>query len=143
MKKMKVLIFILLIGGFVLMPTDVMAANALKDMNFCSKTAAVWQFVGYGIYALKIIVPLIIIILGIVDFAKATASSDENKIKVATATLIQRVIMGVFIFFVPSLVSIFIGLISEAADVKEKIVGCETCLLDPTGNECKNMKGNK
>ncbi len=43
------------------------------ENDFCLRTSAIWQFVGYGLFALKILVPLIIIIFGIVDFAKAIA----------------------------------------------------------------------
>lgn len=45
--------------------------------NFCLKTSGMWQLAGYVLFAIKIIVPLIIIVLGIIDFAKASLSSDD------------------------------------------------------------------
>ena len=45
---------------------------------FCVTTSSIWQFAGYILFAIKIAVPLIIIILGILDFFKAmTAAKDD------------------------------------------------------------------
>ena len=43
-------------------------------MEFCYKTATVWQMVGKLIFILKILVPIIIIVLGTIDFSKAVIS---------------------------------------------------------------------
>lgn len=110
------------------------------ENNFCLKTSAIWQFVGYGLYGLKLIIPIIIIVLAIVDFVKAMAGNDDKVVTKATTVFAQRLLMGICIFFVPTGVSILLGLISEAADVKEQIEGCETCLLRPTSDDCDSIK---
>lgn len=116
------------------------SASTLNKYSFCTKTSEIWQFVGYGLFALKIVVPLIIIVLGAVDFAKATISSDDKAVYTAAKTLVQRVIMGICIFFVPTIIHLVVNMVSEASGVLDAIEGCETCLLDPTSSECTRIK---
>ena len=58
----------------------------------------------------KIIVPIIVIGLGIVDMAKAVIASKEDEMKKAQKTFIKRVIIGVAFFFVPVFIDIIMGL---------------------------------
>ncbi len=108
----------------------------LED-NFCMKTSAIWQIAGYVLYALKIFIPAIIIILGVIDFSKASIMNDDKALTKAAFTIIQRAIFGVVIFFIPTVVSLIIELISEAAGVMDRIEGCETCLLRSTSDDCE------
>lgn len=108
--------------------------------NFCLKTSAIWQFVGYGLYALKILVPLIIIILGVIDFSKATLSSDDKAISKAATTLIQRLILGIAIFLIPTIVNLVLNLVKESVEVVGNTGACYTCLLDPNSSECDSYK---
>ena len=94
--KLKVISFILLVILF--LPLNVSAA----ELNFCGRTAPIWQFVGYFLVALKIVIPLIIIVLGVIDFATAVVSSDDKAISSATKGLFKRLIVGVVIFFIPT-----------------------------------------
>lgn len=54
----------------------------------------------------KIIVPILVIVLGTLDLAKAVISGKEDGMKKAQATFIKRVLLGVVIFFVPTIVDI-------------------------------------
>ena len=47
-----------------------------KNMGFCYKTATVWQMIGKFLFILKILVPIVIIVLGTIDFGKAVLSND-------------------------------------------------------------------
>jgi len=53
-------------------------------MEFCYKTATVWQMVGKLIFILKILVPIIIIVLGTIDFGKAVISNDDKAVSKAS-----------------------------------------------------------
>lgn len=61
----------------------------------------------------RIIVPIIVIVLGIVDLAKAVIASKEDEMKKAQTTFIKRVIIGVAFFLVP----VFIDIIMWLADI--------------------------
>lgn len=112
-------------------------ATATDTLKFCERTAPIWQFVGYGIVAIKIVIPLIIIILGIIDFAKAAVSSDEKATAKAAVALAKRFLIGVVIFFVPLLVDVVFSLLKDfTGNALNNITACETCLLDANSSTC-------
>jgi len=59
---------------------------------------------------IKILVPIILIILGIVDFTQATFGSKEDDMKKATSKFIKRVVIAVVIFFIPSFLNILLSI---------------------------------
>lgn len=58
----------------------------------------------------KIIVPIIVIGLGILDLAKAVIASKEDEMKKAQKTFITRIMIGITIFFVPTIMNIIMYL---------------------------------
>ena len=108
----------------------------LIGADFCGDTANIWQLVGMIVYILKIVIPLILIILGMLDLGKAVVSSDEKAINKAVGTLVKRFIAAVVIFFVPTIVNgIFtvIGIIGGSSE--DDYQKCVKCLTNPNG-EC-------
>ena len=104
-------------------------------MSFCYKTAEVWQIIGYALLILKIVIPIILIVLGMIDIGKAVLSSDEKLIKDGVMKLIKRVIAAVIIFFIPTVIDVlfqFIGAFSES--VRNDYANCIDCLTSPTNN---------
>lgn len=85
-------------------------------MNFCAQTANIWQVLGYVVMIFKIVIPLLLIILGMVDLGKAVVSSDDKAINKAVSTLIRRFIAAVVIFFIPTIVSAIFNIIGLEAD---------------------------
>ena len=57
----------------------------------------------------RIVVPILIIVLGLLDFGKAVIASKEDEMKKAQLTFIKRVLIGVGVFFVPLLVNVIMG----------------------------------
>ncbi|HIS12812.1 MAG TPA: hypothetical protein IAB40_06880 [Candidatus Onthocola stercoravium] len=104
-------------------------------MDFCYKTAEVWQIIGYAFLVLKIVIPIILVVLGIVDIGKAVLSSDEKLIKDGVMKLVKRVIAAVIIFFIPTVINVlfqFIGGFSES--IRNDYDNCIDCLTSPNGN---------
>lgn len=56
----------------------------------------------------KIIIPLILIALGSVDFAKAIFAGKEDEMKKAQSKFIKRLIIGVVIFLIPSVLKLLL-----------------------------------
>ena len=54
----------------------------------------------------KILVPIIVIGLGMIDLAKAVLAAKEDMMRKAQSTFIKRVFIGVALFFVPTIVNI-------------------------------------
>lgn len=110
------------------------------DMTFCEDSAPIWQYVGYILLALKTIIPLVIIILGIFDLANAVVSKDDQAVSKASKSIAKRLIMGIAIFFVPTIISYVFSLVSDASPFIAKMEGCQLCLLRPTSSACKLYK---
>lgn len=71
----------------------------------------------------RIAVPILIIVLGMVDFAKAVIASKEDAMKKAQITFIKRLIIGVAVFFVPVLIDI----VMELANIVWEGMGYTQC----------------
>lgn len=70
----------------------------------------------------KIIVPILVIVLGILDFGKAVIASKEDEMKKAQLTFVKRIIIGISIFFVPTILDILMYFM-------DMILGYTTCGL--------------
>ena len=107
---------------------------------FCEQNGVrkTFQIVGYILYIAKIMVPLILIILGTIDFAKATISSDDKAPKDALAALVRRIIIAVIIFLIPTILNFLLGLVNGASEAfkNSEFTDCTECLFDPFG-DCK------
>ena len=86
---------------------------------------SVIRFVNIMISAIKIIVPIILIVTLSYDFLKATASHDEDSVKKAAGNAVRKAIAAAFVFMVPTFVSILIELSSNDFEYK-------TCLSNAT-----------
>lgn len=104
--------------------------------GFCYETASLWQFVGIALLVFKIVIPIILIILGIVDLGKAVISSEDKAISKAAKTLGFRIVAAVVIFFVPTIISAVFLLISAFnTDAKADYDVCRTCITSPNGTK--------
>lgn len=112
----------------------------IEEINFCEESGVLttFQIVGYLLFVAKIVIPLLLIILGSIDFAKATISSDEKAPKEALVSLIRRILIAVIIFFIPTILNFLLSLVYGAQDAfnNDSFEGCSDCLFDPFG-DCK------
>ena len=105
----------------------------VTNVNFCASTAKVWKIVGIIFTIFKVVVPLILIIFGSIDLARAIFDGDDGITK-AAKRLIFRVIAGIIIFLLPSMVTVLIGLFlgfSEDSGLKSDYEICKTCIVSP------------
>ena len=113
MKKHIKILFTFLIGFFISIINVKAADLEIEPITFCEENNVLltFQIVGYIIFIIKIVVPLILIIMGVMDFAKAAISSSDKANSEALSSLIRRIIAGVIIFFIPTVISFGISLI--------------------------------
>lgn len=71
----------------------------------------------------RIIVPILVILLGMLDLAKAVIASKEDEMKKAQQKFIKRVVIGVVIFFVP----LIVNLVMDLADIVWEGLGYSSC----------------
>ena len=85
--------------------------------------------------AVKLIIPIVLIILGTVDLSKAVISGKSDATSKQVTSLVKRIVAGVIIFFVPTIVSAAFSLVDGYSKVANKFSKCMTCLVDVS--KCK------
>ncbi len=105
-------------------------------MDFCVEYSAIWQLVGYVLYIIKVLIPIIIIVLGIMDLTKAILASKDDAVDSAVKGLLVRLAIGFAIFFIPLIISTIFAFIKDASPYIAKADACQACLLRPLSNKC-------
>lgn len=91
------------------------------------------RFFGYLLMVAKLAVPLIIIVMGIFDLFKSVIDKDEKSLTKQIKILLMRIVGGVFIFFLPTIVYALFSISSDLKIVEDnKYQTCVDCLLKPT-----------
>ncbi len=83
---------------------------------------------------LKIAIPIILVVLGLLDLSKAVVANEEKEMKEAQKRLIKRIIYAVLVFFVVAIVQFVFGALADAdsknANVdKGNINSCVSCFI--------------
>jgi len=102
--------------------------------NICHSAEAIWIFLGRIVNILQIAIPVIIILLGTLDLGKAVMAGDDKKIKEAQKMLIMRLVYGVAVFFVITIVKVVFGLVAVGTDNGDNpntSSGCFKCISKP------------
>lgn len=147
MKKKSLILIVLL--AFIINFNVVSAAN-----SFSSETISACGFdympsklpnFTSGLYNIvKLLVPIILIIMGMIDFTKAMMASDENKMKDSQKKFINRLIAGVIIFLIMAVVQFVFKQIDTTTDYKNGFTNCINCILNGDIGACgKGTKGEQ
>lgn len=107
-------------------PVDICEVNSTSLKAF--------QVIGYILLIIKIIVPLILIVLGSIDFAKAALSGDDKSTKDAAVQFGKRILIGLIIFFIPTIIDFFLSLVKGTSEVVAKYENCTNCILNPNNS---------
>ena len=96
---------------------------------------ALVNIIGAVVNIIKIGVPIILIILGMIDMGKAVASQKEDEIKKGQKTLISRVIAAAIVFFVVAIVQLMLSIVSSATSDTD-VWSCVCQLLGNSADNC-------
>ena len=88
------------------------------------------QIVALVVTLLKIAIPIILVIFGMIDLAKAVMSNDEKEMKGAQTKLIKRVIYAIAVFLVFSIVQLLVGVLGESTTGDSNVSGCLNCFIN-------------
>jgi len=92
--------------------------------------------------ALKVLIPLALILYGMLDLGKAVMANDEKVMKEAQGKLIKRFIYAVLVFLVVAIVQLVFGMLGKAGENSENtanktentgITSCINCFIN---NDC-------
>lgn len=110
-----------------------------SGLGFCSSTANLWQFFGLCLLLFKIIIPVLLIIIGVIALGKAVISDDDKELKKCLSLMLKKFILAVCIFFIPTVVTMLFGLVTDFNEVKDDYEACKTCIVKPNGDTCTQM----
>jgi len=94
---------------------------------------AIPQITSLAVNVLKIIIPIVLVIFGMLDLMKAVMSNDEKEMKGAQTKLLRRVIYAVAVFLVISIVQILFSALGNTKGSgvdSSSINGCIDCFIN-------------
>ena len=101
--------------------------------NFCSQpeTVRASKLLGIFVIVSRILIPFLVIIWGTLDFSKVVTQGNTDSLKKEAQTFGIRVLLGIFIFFIPSIIyAVFTSFVyfNFVSDEYEK---CAKCIFHP------------
>ena len=93
--------------------------------------------VSFVVSLLKIGIPILLIIFGMLDLGKAVMSNDEKEMKGAQGKLIKRCVYAVLVFFIVAIVQFLVGILSNRSEDVDgnNIESCINCFINGECNE--------
>lgn len=80
------------------------------DVNICTDQVQwVISLVKFVLNVIRFVVPIVLIVLGTIDLFKAITSQKDEEIKKKQSALVKRIIAGVIVFLVPTIISLLMS----------------------------------
>ena len=95
----------------------------------CTRLKEPLRFVGHIVLVFKIVIPIVLLFLGALDFFRAITSSKDEEIKKSARSFAFRVISAVVIFFLPTIVSVLFSFVDSWAGIRGDFNACQKCVL--------------
>ena len=76
---------------------------------------------------IQVAVPILLIIWGMVDFAKATIGGDEDKIKAGQKIFIKRLIAAILVFLVVTITQLVVGAVASVGGTGNDATNAWSC----------------
>lgn len=128
----KKIVFIMMICLVVFSATPVFAANIAS----CDSTISgaiidekVPKLVSTAITIIKIVVPILLVVFGMLDLMKGITAQKEDEIKKGQQLFIKRLISGALVFLVFTIVQFIVSFVADEDD-KTDIMTCAQCFLN-------------
>ena len=109
-------------------------------ITFCEDIGVLKTFriLGYILLIIKIMAPSIIIIKGIESLTKCILNNIDD-LKQTVFTLIKRIILGAFIFFIPNILTAIFGLVDNYNKMNLNGAKCGICLTGANSSSCASI----
>lgn len=119
--------------------------NVLEESSTACSTAlgadipdSILNIVHYVYLGIQIIVPVLLIIFGMIELAKAITAQKEDEIKKAQSGLLKKAVVAVLVFLVFSLVEfVFNFASSDLGKNQANVWNCVSCFIGgPSDDDC-------
>lgn len=111
--------------------------NNLLFMTDCMTQSKINTFylLGLGVFVLRIAVPVVLLIFGIIDLIKVVTSGSDKEMIPVVKRLGIKFVLAILVFLLPTFISILLNLTHTTSD-KDNIEGI--CVLHATSSQCTN-----
>lgn len=121
MKKIKYALFSIILFSFPIV-------NALASSNTDLGEKKIMYIAGIVLMAIRIVVPIVLIVIASFDLIRAMAEKNESEMKKVITGIIPKVISAIIIFLLPTLVALLLRLMHQ----ENVWNGNADCLLRPS-----------
>lgn len=117
---------------------DVYCRGILGDAN--GIPSIVGDLVHYVYIGIKIVVPILLVLFGMIDLGKAIAAKKEDDIKKYQSSCIKRLVTGILVFIVVFVVEFLLGFVEpESGTSGESPVKCAMEIIRGKNNSVTNV----
>lgn len=78
---------------------------------------------------IKIMTPVVLIVMGLIDMTKAITKQKDDEIKKSQMLFVKRLISGLLVFFIISIVQFVFGVVSNASG-EDSYMKCLPCFVN-------------
>lgn len=110
--------------------------------TFCANTQSLWGLLGIAITAIKVVIPIVLIVMGMLDMGKAVTSGKDDEIKKQLMVFLKRAIAAVLVFFVPTIVGFLMQTVNSATS-ETGTCGYASCIQYATGVTANCTEGSR
>lgn len=109
-----------------------------ENMAYCGNRIGFFnkripEITSWVITILQVAIPILLVIMGGIDFVKAITGQKDDEIRKGQQILIKRIIVAVIIFFVVAITKILVSLVSSGDSESKSIISCIDCFIS---NKC-------
>lgn len=116
--------------------SNVMAATSATSYVQCGNNtfpAPLATMIRTVILLLQIVIPIGIIVMGSLDFLKATIAGDSDKMKKNQKQFVSRLVAGAITFFMFVIVKFIVSMVADANSAAS-FTTCLDCLINDEGS---------
>jgi len=132
--KKKFLYVSLLLGLCICFIEPVYAVDYVSCGGVDDIPEALPTFVSNSVNNMKLWVPIIIIVMGMIDFGRAVMASDEKQMKESQSRFIRRIISGIMVFLTFAIVQFVFRQLKDY-----KLLNCMNCFIN---GDCNGYSEN-
>lgn len=126
--KKKIFYCLLFIAVFFFLVNPVFAADAKGCLSVIKIDAKIPNAIHIIILVIQIVIPVLLVVFGMIDFLRAVTAQKEDEIKKGQNTFVKRLIAAVLVFFIVAIVKLIINF--AAGDDSADIIKCADCFLN-------------
>ncbi len=142
--KKRILLFVMVLGFVALFTEPVFAANIASCENSIKGAIIdekIPNIVSTIITVIKIVVPVLLVIMGMLDLMKGITAQKDDEIKKGQQLFIKRLISGALVFLVFTIVQLIVSFVADDND-KANIATCSKCFINGDCTYQKDSNGN-